>query len=611
MIESVDSAVTTFRIAASAGLEPSQLVFGVTVVESLFGDETSPRVLLLVTSVLLWLGYLSLRISGRLRIPLVTSFLLLGVAVGPSGLGLIARPTLDALGFIEPVALGLITFSAGEQLVLRDVLGLARRNKLGVTLETLLPTTLVAACIFAATGRIELALPLGAIAGTTGIATVVATLKERRARGSFTRLISVATATDNVFAILAFTLILPIAMALEEVGGIGGLYLRSIGGILLSIALGSAAGALLARYIGRIKSSSELSIFVLAHLLLTVALVDILGGSVLLAGLSMGMVGVNLSGGTREREWLFRSLGPLEDPIIAIFFLWAGAGLHVAALGEVGVIAALYLVARAVGKWLGPRMAAVGLEKGSREAWELRALGFGLFPQAGAAIGLGILARDALPVAGEQILAVVLGTVIVFELTGPLAVSRAVTAAGEATEAPVDQPMTLSEAVRQLEERKGVLMAVTGPSTSVWQLANTLNLARRLKTDVVLMPTGDASEDPRGGSPANEELIGALRRYAEGIDQTVSVLPECSGDTVAGILAVAREQQVDLLILAWGPNRSRLARLVVEGAHCPVVELPEANAQRSGDRPGLGEVVRTFAGAGYGAAVGRFFRPRD
>lgn len=440
MIGSVDSVVSTFRIAAFAGLEPSQLVFGATVVESLFGDETSPRALLLVTSVLLWLGYLSLRISGRLRIPLVTSFLLLGVAVGPSGLGLIARPTLDALGFIEPVALGLITFSAGEQLVLRDVLGLARRNKLGVVLETLLPTTLVAACIFAATRRIELALPLGAIAGTTGIATVVATLKERRAQGSFTRLLSVAIATDNVFAILAFTLILPIAMALEQVGGIGGLYLRSVGGIVLSIALGSAAGALLARYIGRIKSSSELSIFVLAHLMLTVALVDILGGSVLLAGLSMGMVGVNLSGGMREREWLFRSLGPLEDPIIAIFFLWAGAGLHVAALREVGAIAALYLVARAAGKWLGPRLAAFGSEKGSREAWELKALGFGLFPQAGAAIGLGILARDALPVAGEQILAVVLGTVIIFELTGPLAVSRAVTAAGEATEAPPTSP---------------------------------------------------------------------------------------------------------------------------------------------------------------------------
>lgn len=165
--------------------------------------------------------------------------------------------------------------------------------------------------------------------------------------------------------------------------------------------------------------------FVLAHLLLTVAIVDIPGGSVLLAGLTMGMVGVNLSGGQREREWLFRSLGPLEDPIIAVFLLWAGAGLHLAALGEVGIIAVLYLVARAGGKWLGPRLAALGSEKSSREAWELKALGLGLFPQAGAAIGLGILARDALPVAGDQILAVVLGTVIVFELTGPLAVSRA------------------------------------------------------------------------------------------------------------------------------------------------------------------------------------------
>lgn len=94
MIESADIAVTTIHTAvALIGLEPGRLTVSATIVESLFGDETSSDVLLLVTSILLWLGYLSLRISGRLRIPLVTSFLLLGVAIGPSGAGLIAGPT--------------------------------------------------------------------------------------------------------------------------------------------------------------------------------------------------------------------------------------------------------------------------------------------------------------------------------------------------------------------------------------------------------------------------------------------------------------------------------------------------------------------------------------
>jgi Kef-type K+ transport system membrane component KefB len=566
----------------ASGSEPARMLAGSTVVESLFGSETSPGVLLLVTSIMLWLGYLGLRIAARFRIPLVTAFLLLGAAAGPSGFDLLSQPILDALGLIEPVALGLITFSAGEQLVLKDVMGLARRNILGVALETLLPVLLVAAVIFFATGRPEIALPLGAIAGTTGIATVVATLKERGARGSYTNLLGVAIATDNVFAILVFTLALPIAMAVEKAGGIESLYLRSVGGIVLSILIGGGAGALLARYIGRIRSSSELSMFVLAHLLLAVAFVDILGGSVLLAGLSMGIMAVNLSGGQREREWLFRSLAPLEDPIIAVFFLWAGAGLHVAELSDVGVLAVLYLVARTAGKLLGPRLAALGSDGTHRENWELKALGYGLLPQAGAAIGLAILARDMLPVAGDQILTVVLGAVIVFELTGPLAVTHAINAAGEATETPADAPMTLSEAVQRLEERKGRLMAVTDPTTSVWQLANALNLAKRLQADLVLMPT----EEPPGGgrsSTPGRDPVEALRSYAEGHDQKVSVLDECTGDIAAGVLQAASEQQPDLLILAWGPYRRRLAPNVVEGAPCPVVELPEPSTRgRSG-----------------------------
>lgn len=580
-----------------------------TVVESIFGDSTSPEVLLLVTSVLLWLGYLGLRISGRFRIPLVTSFLLLGVAAGPSGFDLISPSVLEALRVIEPVALGLITFSAGEQLVLRDVAGLARRTMLGVGLETLLPVLLVTLAIVAATGRLELALPLGAIAGTTGIATVMATLKERGARGSYTRLLSVAIATDNVFAILAFSVILPFAMALEHAGGIGSLYLRSLAGIALSVAVGGSAGVLLARYIGRIRSSSELSMFVLAHLLLVVAVVDVAGGSVLLAGLAMGIVAVNLSGGAREREWLFSSLAPLEDPLIAVFFLWAGAGLHVAALADVGLLAALYLVARTAGKWLGPHLAALGTPRGDRDTWELRALGLGLLPQAGAAIGLGILARDALPVAGDEILTVVLAAVVIFELTGPLAVTRAVTAAGEATETPEGRPMTLTEAVRQLEERKGVLMAVTDPTTSLWQLANTLNLARRLQADVVLMPTEEppTTKWSAAGTPARDP-VELLQNYADGHDQNVTVLPECTGDIVAGVLQAAEEQQIDLLILAWGPYRRRLAPRVVEGAGRPVVELPDPEGRRRLDPAGLTEAARALTRGGLSAPMSRLFR---
>jgi NhaP-type Na+/H+ or K+/H+ antiporter len=97
----------------------------------------------LIFGVVLWLGYLAMRLSGRLHLPVVTAFLLLGVAVGPSGLDLVSYRALYALRVIEPVALAFITFSVGEQLRMRDVLAPSRRSYVAVALETVLPIVLV------------------------------------------------------------------------------------------------------------------------------------------------------------------------------------------------------------------------------------------------------------------------------------------------------------------------------------------------------------------------------------------------------------------------------------------------------------------------------------
>src|SRR5665811_294222 len=119
-----------------------------TMLDTIFTDATEPAALLLILSILLWLGYLGLRLSGRLRIPVVTSFMLLGVVLGPSGLGVLSVSILDALRLIEPIALGLITFSAGEQLYIRDVRNLSRQSFTGIIMETVMPIALVGALIF-------------------------------------------------------------------------------------------------------------------------------------------------------------------------------------------------------------------------------------------------------------------------------------------------------------------------------------------------------------------------------------------------------------------------------------------------------------------------------
>jgi Kef-type K+ transport system membrane component KefB len=136
----------------------------------------------------------------------VTSFLLLGIVVGPEGLDLMNASVIGSLRLIEPIALGMITFAAGEQLHLADIRVLRKPHYAAIVLETILPALLVGTGAWLVTGRLEIALPAGAIAGSTGLATVMSTLKESDPRGTYPKLLGFAIALDNFFAILAFSL---------------------------------------------------------------------------------------------------------------------------------------------------------------------------------------------------------------------------------------------------------------------------------------------------------------------------------------------------------------------------------------------------------------------
>ena len=83
--------------------------------------------LLLLFGVLLALGTLGGLLAARLRwLPTITSFMALGLLVGPSGLGLLSKEALLAARPLVDIALGLILF----QLCIKLHPWLALRNKL-------------------------------------------------------------------------------------------------------------------------------------------------------------------------------------------------------------------------------------------------------------------------------------------------------------------------------------------------------------------------------------------------------------------------------------------------------------------------------------------------
>jgi Kef-type K+ transport system membrane component KefB len=106
-----------------------------------------------------------------------------------------------------------------------------------------------------------------------------------------------------------------------------------------------------------------------------------------------------------------------------VFFILAGAALELETLKELGIIGgaliALRTGARLLGGWLGATIAAV--PRAERPLY-----GIALLPQAGVAIGMALLAGQALPKWEEQIIGLTIGATVFFELFGPLATLWAV-----------------------------------------------------------------------------------------------------------------------------------------------------------------------------------------
>ena len=88
----------------------------------------------------------------------------------------------------------------------------------------------------------------------------------------------------------------------------------------------------------------------------------------------------------------------------------------------------VYIVLRAasrvIGGWVGGRLAGLPDQHCN---W----IGAALMPQAGVALGMALVARNHFPEIGEKLLAVTIGTVVIFELTGPFLTQMALRKVGE------------------------------------------------------------------------------------------------------------------------------------------------------------------------------------
>ena len=375
---------------------------------------------------LVWLGYIGARVASRFNIPSVTGFLLVGVALGPHGLGFLSLDLLHKIDFVNTLALGLIVFLIGEELT-ADML---RRHHWSFWVISVTTVTLPAVLVFWAMSQLAPDLPevwwvLAAIAMSGAPATLMSVLAETKAEGQSCNMLLGSAAFSDIATVVAYSVVGPLLLlqtgdlnSFAEVG------IREFTEIAGGIAIGVAFGVVLGFLLRRASDSGEILSLGLTHVLLVVAIAQMVGGSTLLAPLVTGITVAVMEERRGERSRCFNALRTVEYPVYIIFFTLAGAELDFKVVMTGGLLMLGYIAARAGGKFVagfaGSLMSGLRLKEAT---W----FGLGSLPQAGVAVGLALSASTDYPEAGPTITAVVLASIVFFELVGPIAAKKAMT----------------------------------------------------------------------------------------------------------------------------------------------------------------------------------------
>lgn len=372
------------------------------------------------------------RLSSSLKfLPKVTAYLLVGLAAGPYAGGLITKDFLDQMQVVKEIGLGLIMFLVGTDLTLKTLGGVSRSANRIALVDVPLTFFLVGGgctgIILLTGGDWRLGIIMACFAVATAPAATLAVVRENNADGPVARHIKAHVARTDIAALVMFGLLSPFLLVGMDGDFLNEGLLPSLRWVLLPFPIGAFIGLLMA-YLETVEEKSPLRMLLaLGGLMAALGLAHLAECSEILTVLVAGFAYGN---STIKKAPIREQMRVLEIPFYVIFFILSGAKLDVRSLATLGLLGVAFLVLRSVGKtagpWLGARWAK--LPRNQR-----RLLSVSMLSQSAIALAISAVMAERVPgdPLAQDVLTVVLGAVLVFEIIGPILVKYAVLRAGE------------------------------------------------------------------------------------------------------------------------------------------------------------------------------------
>lgn len=393
---------------------------------------------------LLLAGILCSEILDLFKLPHLTGYLAAGVLAGPQVLGFINHETVGELSAVNTLALALIALAGGLELRVSTLREVARSLAWATLVQSILVLAATAAVFFLLRPYISftadlpvkaalgVALLWGVLAVSRSPSATLGILSQARADGPLTRYsVSFVMSSDIVVVLLmAATMVVARPMivpgsqfSITTIFDLG----RELYG---SIAVGTTLGLLLALYLRLVGRH-----LILALLLLGFGITEgvrYLHLDPLLTFITAGFIVQNVS---RQGDRLLHAIEETGAIVFVVFFATAGAHLDLHLLAKMWPIALTLAATRALSTIVGQRTSS----KLARDPPLLKRWGWSSFiSQAGLTLGLSVVIETTFPDLGAAFRSLVIATVAINEVVGPVLFKFALDRVGETGAAGAD-----------------------------------------------------------------------------------------------------------------------------------------------------------------------------
>ena len=399
-------------------------------------------------SIALGAGLLMSRVAKPLGLPAVTGYLVAGILIGPyclgalgfEGMGFVSVENVKEYQIISDAALGFIAFAIGNEFRLSQLKQIGKTATFIGIFQAVIATLLVDAALiglhFIIPDKLPLsmAIILGAIAAATAPAATLMVVRQYKAKGKLTDLLLPIVAIDDAVGLVIFAISFGIAKAIEHGQfNVASIIIEPVVEIAASLLLGFIMGLLFSVCERFFSSNSKRLCLSVTCVLFTVALSMIkfeiggihIGFSTLLVCMMLGTVFCNICDFSAE---IMEKTDKWTVPLFVLFFVMSGAELELGVFTDIVIvgIGIAYIVTRSFGKYLGAYGSAKLMKCDEKTT---KYLGITLLPQAGVALGMSVTVME-LGEVGQIVRNIVLFSVLIYELVGPVLTKIALTKAG-------------------------------------------------------------------------------------------------------------------------------------------------------------------------------------